>query len=177
MNNSTDSLLAELQTLWDEQDRRIGHILATRTGVHPRVLALRRHAPWHRRIMYANIVLIVLNVAAALFCLFSLCSDPYLLLRLTGYLLVAANACMILHCFRHLYLIRRRRPALSSHIGATRAPFSPVRQVAAASVAALVVLLAVSCSPIGDGYAMTKVGRADRAAAIVTVDNILHHIS
>jgi len=180
MNNSTDPLLADLQTLWDEQDRRIHHLLATHPDARPRGLSLRHRMPWRRHVMAAYGLLFVLNVAAGLFCLFSLCSDPYLPLRLTGYLLVATNAAIALHSLHRLLFLLRHQPIFThSHIQTL--PHSHIQafshsQLAAASAAALVVLLFVSCSPVGDGHAMTKAGRADRAAALVSVDNIIQHI-
>ena len=189
MNNTTDPLLDDLQTLWDEQDRRIHHLLATHPGARPRGLSLRHRMPWRRHVMAAYSLLILLNIAAGLFCLFCLFSDPYLPLRLTGYLLVATNAAIVLYSLHRLLFLHRHPPALTHshihplthlHIGATRAPTSvhtfTHSQLAAASAAALVVLLFVSCSPVGDGHVMTKAGRADRAAALVSVDNILQHI-
>jgi hypothetical protein len=49
-------------------------------------------------------------------------------------------------------------------------------QVAAASAAVLVVLTAVSCSPVGDGHAMTKADRASRTVAVEYVDSIISQI-
>jgi hypothetical protein len=49
-------------------------------------------------------------------------------------------------------------------------------QDAAASAAALVVLTAVSCSPVGDGHAMTKADRASRTVAVEYVDSIISQI-
>lgn len=200
-----DPLLDDLQTFWDEQDRRIRHLLTTHPDARPRGLSLRHRMPWRRHVMAAYGLLFVLNVAAALFCLFFICFDPYLPLRLTGYLLVATNACMTLHCLHRLLFLLRHPPASAAtsrmsllnrrlHMEPHYAPlppsrrtplirvdfrnavstaFSSVRQIAAASVAAIVVLLFVSCSPVGDGYAMTAVDRGDRAAAILSVNNII----
>jgi len=54
--------------------------------------------------------------------------------------------------------------------------FTSVRQVAAASVAAAVVLVSVSCSPIGDGRAISKADPAARTTAIENVNYILEQI-
>ena len=54
--------------------------------------------------------------------------------------------------------------------------FSSARQVAAVSAAAMVVFVFVACTPVGDGLAMSKSDRADRAAAIVDVDEMVAQI-
>lgn len=50
------------------------------------------------------------------------------------------------------------------------------RQVAAVSVVALMVLTAVSCTPIGDGYAMTKADRDMRAIVVENIDFMIAQI-
>lgn len=54
--------------------------------------------------------------------------------------------------------------------------FSSVRQVAAVSATVLVVLVAVSCSPIGDGHTMTQRDRVDRAAIIENIDAMISQL-
>ena len=69
----------------------------------------------------------------------------------------------------------RRRPRVI-HVdfrNAVATAFSSARQVAAVSAAAMVVFAFVACTPVGDGHAMSKSDRADRAAAIVNVDEMV----
>lgn len=199
---------ADLQSLWDEQSRRIDHLLAAHPEARPVRLNLRHRRPWRRRVMAEYLILVILNVAAGIYTLFALLPDPYILIRITGIVLASTNAFLALHSLYFYFVIRRHHPARVSvarmsrfirrmHMEPHYAPqprkrrpriinvdfrnavntaISSARQVAAVSAAALVVLTAVSCSPIGDGHAMTKADRADRAAAIVNVDEMVAQI-
>lgn len=203
-----EPLFDGLQTLWDEQARRIDGLLATHPEAQPRGLHFRRRRPWRRRVMTEYVLLILLNLAAGIYTTLTLFSDPYILLRVTGYVLAATNACMAIHSLYHLLAIRRHHPARVGtarmsrffrrmHMEPHYAPrpagpkarvvrvdfrnvvasaFTSARQVAAASAAAVVVLMSVSCSPIGDGRAMTKADPAARLAAIEHVNYILEQI-
>ncbi len=248
MNNNTDTptyalthshidafeeedIFSELQSLWDEQSRRIDQLLAEHPASQPRALNFRRYKPWRHRIMAECLVLAILNIAVGLYTLSSFLPDPYILIRVTGYVLASTNAFM---AFQSLYIclsLRRHHPArvatsrmsrfirrmhmephyaprpdrrrprvihvdftpsaqlhlgkagkfvLHSTYAATRnavaTAFSSARQVAAVSAAAMVVFVFVACTPVGDGYAMSKPGRADRAAAIVNVDEMVAQI-
>lgn len=203
-----EDIFADLQTLWDEQTRRIDHLLAAHPEARPVRLNLRYCRPWRRRVMTEYLILAIFNVAAGIYTLFALLPDPYILIRITGIVLASTNAFLALHSLYFYFVIRRHHPARVSvarmsrfirrmHMEPHYAPqprkrrpriinvdfrnavntaISSARQVAAVSAAALVVLTAVSCSPIGDGHAMTKADRADRAAAIVNVDEMVAQI-
>lgn len=198
----------DLQSLWDEQSRRIDHLLAAHPEVRPARLNLRHRRPWRRRVMTEYLILIILNVAAGIYTLFALLPDPYILIRVTGYVLASTNAFLALHSLYFYFVIRRHHPARVSvarmsrfirrmHMEPHYAPhpdrrrprvihvdfrnavataFSSARQVAAVSAAAMVVFVFVACTPVGDGLAMSKSDRADRAAAIVNVDEMVAQI-
>ena len=68
------------------------------------------------------------------------------------------------------------RIILNSQLSILNSPLVPIRQVAAVSAAALVVLVSVACTPIGDGHAMSTGDRAARAEAIHNVETILSQI-
>lgn len=198
----------DLQSLWDEQSRRIDHLLAAHPEARPARLNLRHRRPWRRRVMTEYLILIILNVAAGIYTLFALLPDPYILIRVTGYVLASTNALMAFHSLYILLSFLRHHPA---HVATSRmsrfirrmcmephyAPqprkrrpriinvdfrnavataFSSARQVAAVSAAAMVVFVFVACTPVGDGLAMSKSDRADRAAAIVNVDEMVAQI-
>lgn len=222
---------ADLQSLWDEQSRRIDHLLAAHPEARPARLNLRHRRPWRRRVMTEYLILIILNVAAGIYTLFALLPDPYILIRITGIVLASTNAFLALHSLYFYFVIRRHHPARVSvarmsrfirrmhmephyapqprkrrpriinvdltssaqlHLGkasklvlrstfaatrnAVNTAISSARQVAAVSAAALVVLTAVSCSPIGDGHAMTKADRASRTVAVEYVDSMISQI-
>lgn len=200
-----DELFSELQSLWDEQSRRVEKVLAEHPASQPRALNFRRYKPWRRRVMAECLALAVLNVAAGLYTLASFLPDPYILIRVTGYVLASTNALMVFHSLyillsflrhhparvatsrmsrfiRHMHMDPhyaphpdRRRPRVI-HVdfrNAVAAAFSSARQVAAVSAAAMVVFVFVACTPVGDGLAMSKSDRADRAAAIVNVDEMV----
>lgn len=210
-----EDILADLQTLWDEQTRRIDHLLAAHPEARPVRLNLRYCRPWRRRVMTEYLILAIFNVAAGIYTLFALLPDPYILIRITGIVLTSTNAFLAVYSLYFFFVFRRHHPARVSvarmsrfirrmHMEPHYAPRpdehrKPIRhsvyeakpavqtsnssfsifnfpQVAAVSAAALVVLTAVSCSPIGDGHAMTKADRADRAAAIVNVDEMVAQI-
>ena len=188
---------ADLQSLWDEQARRIDHILAAHPEARPA-----------RRVMTEYLILVILNVAAGIYTLFALLPDPYILIRITGIVLASTNAFLALHSLYFYFVIRRHHPARVSvarmsrfirrmHMEPHYAPrpdrrksrvirvdfrnavataFSSARQVAAVSAAAMVVFVFVACTPVGDGLAMSKSDRADRAAAIVDVDEMVAQI-
>jgi len=203
-----DDIFSELQSLWDEQSRRIDQLLAEHPASQPRALNFRRYKPWRRRIMAECLALAILNIAVGLYTLSSFLPDPYILIRVTGYVLASTNAFM---AFQSLYIflsLRRHHPARVAtsrmsrfirrmHMEPHYAPrpdrrksrvihvdfrnavataFSSARQVAAVSAAAMVVFVFVACTPVGDGHAMSKADRADRAAAIVNVDEMVAHI-
>jgi len=199
---------ADLQSLWDEQSRRIDHLLAAHPEARPARLNLRHRRTWRRRVMTEYLILIILNVAAGLYTLASFLPDPYILIRITGIVLASTNAFLALHSLYFYFVIRRHHPARVSvarmsrfirrmHMEPHYAPrpdrrksrvirvdfrnavataFSSARQVAAVSAAAMVVFVFVACTPVGDGLAMSKSDRADRAAAIVDVDEMVAQI-
>ena len=203
-----EDVFSELQSLWDEQSRRIGQLLAEYPASQPRALNFRRYKPWRRRVMTEYLILIILNVAAGIYTLFALLPDPYILIRVTGYVLASTNALMAFHSLYILLSFRRHHPARVAtsrmsrfirrmHMEPHYAPrpdrrrprvihvdfrnavataFSSARQVAAVSAAAMVVFAFVACTPVGDGLAMSKSDRADRAAAIVDVDEMVAQI-
>lgn len=199
-----DDLFSELQSLWDEQSRRVEKVLAEHPASQPLALNFRRYKPWRRRVMAECLALAVLNVAAGLYTLASFLPDPYILIRVTGYVLASTNALMVFHSLYILLSFLRHHPARVAtsrmsrfirrmHMDPHYAPhpdrrrprvihvdfrnavataFSSARQVAAVSAAAMVVFVFVACTPVGDGLAMSKSDRADRAAAIVNVDEM-----
>lgn len=199
---------ADLQSLWDEQSRRIDHLLAAHPEARPARLNLRHRRTWRRRVMTEYLILIILNVAAGIYTLFALLPDPYILIRITGIILASTNAFLALYSLYSYFVIRRHHPARVSvasmsrfirrmHMEPHYAPqprkrrpriinvdfrnavataFSSARQVAAVSAAAMVVFAFVACTPVGDGFAMSKSDRADRAAAIVDVDEMVAQI-
>lgn len=203
-----DDLFSDLQSLWDEQSRRVEKVLAEHPASQPRALNFRRYKPWRRRVMAECLALALLNIAAGLYTLASFLPDPYILIRVTGYVLASTNALMVFHSLYILLSFRRHHPARVAtsrmsrfirrmHMEPHYAPrpdrrksrvihvdfrnavataFSSARQVAAVSAAALVVLTAVSCSPIGDGHAMTKADRASRTVAVEYVDSMISQI-
>lgn len=200
-----DDLFSELQSLWDEQSRRVDQLLAEHPASQPLALNFRRYKPWRRRVMAECLALAVLNVAAGLYTLASFLPDPYILIRVTGYVLASTNALMVFHNLYILLSFLRHHPARVAtsrmsrfirrmHMDPHYAPhpdrrrprvihvdfrnavataFSSARQVAAVSAAAMVVFVFVACTPVGDGLAMSKSDRADRAAAIVNVDEMV----
>ena len=210
-----DDLFSDLQSLWDEQSRRIDQLLAEHPASQPRALNFRRYKPWRRRVMAECLVLALLNIAVGLYTLASFLPDPYILIRVTGYVLASTNALMAFHSLYILLSFRRHHPArvatsrmsrfirrmhMEPHyaprpdkhrkpiehsvndaapaVQTFNSPFSIFNypQVAAVSAAALVVLTAVSCSPIGDGHAMTKADRASRTVAVEYVDSMISQI-
>lgn len=226
-----DDLFSELQSLWDEQSRRVEKVLAEHPASQPRALNFRRYKPRRRRVMAECLALALLNIAAGLYTLASFLPDPYILIRVTGYVLASTNALMAFHSLYILFSFHRHHPArvatsrmsrfirrmhmephyaprpdrrrprvihvdltpsaqlhlgkasklvLRSTFAATRnavaTAFSSARQVAAVSAAAMVVFAFVACTPVGDGHAMSKSDRADRAAAIVNVDEMVAQI-
>lgn len=203
-----EDIFSELQSLWDEQSRRIGQLLSEYPASQPRALNFRRYKPWRRRVMAECLALALLNIVAGLYTLASFLPDPYILIRVTGYALASTNALMVFHSLYILLSFRRHHPARVAtsrmsrfirrmHMEPHYAPrpdrrrprvihvdfrnavataFSSARQVAAVSAAAMVVFAFVACTPVGDGHAMSKSDRADRAAAIVDVDEMVAQI-
>ena len=102
---------ADLQSLWDEQSRRIDHILAAHPEARPARLNLRHRRPWRRRVMTEYLILVILNVAAGIYTLFALLPDPYILIRITGIVLASTNAFLALHSLYFYFVIRRHHPA------------------------------------------------------------------
>ena len=211
-----EDIFADLQTLWDEQTRRIDHLLAAHPEARPVRLNLRHCRPWRRRVMTEYLILAILNVAAGIYTLFALLPAPYILIRITGIVLASTNAFLAVYSLYFHFVIRRHNPArvsvarmshfirrmhMEPHyaprpdnkhrksirnsvyeaktaVQTSNSPFSifNFQQVAAVSAAALVVLTAVSCAPVGDGHAMTKADRAERTVALEHVDSMISQI-
>lgn len=203
-----EDVFSDLQSLWDEQSRRVEKVLAEHPALQPRALNFRRYKPWRRRVMAECLALAGLNIAAGLYTLASFLPDPYIFIRVTGYVLASTNALMAFHSLYILLSFLRHHPARVAtsrmsrfirrmHMEPHYAPrpdrrksrvihvdfrnavataFSSARQVAAVSAAAMVVFVFVACTPVGDGLAMSKSDRADRAAAIVNVDEMVAQI-
>lgn len=211
-----DPVFADIQTLWDEQSRRIDHILAAHPEARPVRLNLRHCRPWRRRVMTEYLILAIFNVAVGIYTLFALLPDPYILIRITGIVLASTNAFLAVYSLYFFFVFRRHHPARVSVARMSRfirrmhmephyaprpdnkhrksirhsvyeakttvqtfnSPFSIFNfpQVAAVSAAALVVLTAVSCAPVGDGHAMTKADRAERTVALEHVDSMISQI-
>ena len=210
-----DDLFSDLQSLWDEQTRRIDHLLAAHSEARPVRLNLRHCRPWRRRVMTEYLILAIFNVAVGIYTLFALLPDPYILIRITGIVLASTNAFLAVYSLYFFFGFRRHHPARVSvarmsrfirrmHMEPHYAPrpdehrksirhsiyeakpavqtsnssFSIFNfpQVAAVSTATLVVLTAVSCSPVGDGHAMTKADRASRTVAVEYVDSMISQI-
>lgn len=198
--------LADLQTLWDEQSRHIDYLLAHH---EPRTVHLNpQRRTWRRRIMAQYLLLALLNIVAGSYSLLALLPDPYILIHITGVVLVLTNAFLAAHSLYFYLLVRRHHPARVSlarmshfihrmHMRPHYAPLtyqrhsniinvdfrnaentalSTFRQVAAVSAVVLIVLTTVSCSPIGDGYAMTNADRASRTVVIENMNSILAQI-
>lgn len=211
-----DPVFADIQTLWDEQTRRIDHILAAHTEARPVRLNLRHRRPWRRRVMAEYLILAIFNIAAGIYTLFTFLPDHYILIRITGIVLASTNAFLAVYSLYFHFVIRRHHPArvsvarmshfirrmhMEPHyaprpdnkhrksirnsvyeaktaVQTSNSPFSIFNfpQVAAVSAAALVVLTAVSCAPVGDGHAMTKADRAERTVALKHVDSMISQI-
>lgn len=210
-----EDIFADLQTLWDEQTRRIDHLLAAHPEARPVRLNLRHCRPWRRRVMTEHLILAILNVAVGIYTLFALLPDPYILIRITSIVLASTNAFLAVYSLHFFFVFRRHHPARVSvalmsrfirrmHMEPHYAPRpdehrKPIRhsvyeakpavqtsnssfsifnfpQVAAVSAAAMVVFVFVACTPVGDGLAMSKSDRAERAAAIVDVDEMVAQI-
>ena len=207
-----DPVFADLQSLWDEQTRRIDHLLAAHPEARPVRLNLRHCRPRRRRVMTEYLILAIFNISAGIYTLFALLPDPYILIRITGIVLASTNAFFAVHSLYFYFVIRRHNPArvsvarmshfirrmhMEPHyaprpdrhreskgpgvyeaktaVQTFNSPFSIFNfpQVAAVSAAALIVLTTVSCSPIGDGHAMTKADRTSRAVAVECVDSMI----
>ena len=105
-----EDVFSELQSLWDEQSHRVEKVLAEYTASQPRALNFRRYKPWRRRVMAECLALALLNIAAGLYTLASFLPDPYILIRVTGYVLASTNALMVFHSLYILLSFRRYHP-------------------------------------------------------------------
>lgn len=106
-----EDIFADLQTLWDEQTRRIDHLLAAHPEARPVRLNLRHCRPWRRRVMTEHLILAILNVAAGIYTLFALLPDPYILIRITGIVLASTNAFLAVYSLYLFFVFRRHHPA------------------------------------------------------------------
>ena len=106
-----DDIFSDLQSLWDEQSRRVEKVLAEYTASQPRALNFRRYKPWRRRVMAECLALAILNIAAGLYTLASFLPDPYILIRVTGYVLASTNTLMAFHSLYILFSFHRHHPA------------------------------------------------------------------
>lgn len=106
-----EDIFADLQTLWDEQTRRIDHLLAAHPEARPVRLNLRHCRPWRRRVMTEYLILAIFNVAAGIYTLFALLPDPYILIRITSIVLASTNAFLAVYSLYFFFDFRRHHPA------------------------------------------------------------------
>lgn len=157
-------LFDDLQPLFDEQSRRLEAFLSS---LPPLTLASLDTHTSQQRYRAAYRLLALLNIAVGAYALLTLLPAPYILVRVVGLLLVAANAVVTLHSLLALH----REKTLTHTRRITAAPsLTALRQAATISATAMVVLICVSCLYVGDGQAMSQHLRADRAATILTID-------
>ena len=175
MNNNTrttaaDGLLPdELQTLWDEQGRSIDRLLAGHPEARPRGLNPRHYLARRRRLMAEHLALAILNLAACAYSLAALLPSPLARIRVAALVLAAATALIALGSLRQL---ASRLASLVPPLPPLALQFTP-RHISALSAAAVAAVVLVSCSPVGDGHAMSLASRADRAAVVANIDQML----
>lgn len=159
-----DAGLAELQQLWAERrDNALRH--AALTVASPRLATPRRAASRlrRRRLGAAAVVLVCLAALAASALLYrSVAVD--LVLQLTMLALMAVYAVVALAVGVPLRRSLRRHDPVAVGRFATL----PLPQVGTFSAAAMLALVIVATSPVGDGYVMTQNyhGRAEAVAAV-----------
>lgn len=106
-----DPVFAELQALWDEQNRRIDQMLAEHPAPQLRTLDLRHCRTWRDRAMTRHMVLALLNVAAGVCALLFLLTNPYHLIHIAGIVLASINALLAAYCLYNYIVISLHHPA------------------------------------------------------------------
>lgn len=186
-----DDVLAELQELWDRQESRVAE-LAARAEAQPLRLNLAGGGHSHNPVaavrnfvctatrrrcgMAEYLVLLAVNLCMGAAVLLSFLPVPDATLRLAGFVFLAVNGLMALHCLTAIVALRPGRGSLRRHSHAAMAAGAALRHVAVVSAAVVVVSVAVSCTPTGDGYAMTGFDGAARAATVDGVTNVIRKI-
>lgn len=197
----------ELQNLWDWQNERIQTLTAL-PEAETRQLNVRHARTYRQQQMAKYMALTLVSVAVGVVALAAFAGNAAPRIQITGYVLVAVNLFIAVHCLYTFLLFRRHHPArmdvtqmelfnrrmnMQPHYISPRrgrrtpvVPFTPpqntpllfdsIRQVAAVSAAAIVVLVFVANTPIGDGHAMSTGDRAARTEAIHNVETILSQI-
>lgn len=106
-----EEIFADLQTLWDEQNRRIDNLLAAHPEASPVRLNLRSRRTRRHHIMNEYLILALLNVAGGIYTLFVLLPDPYILLRIIGIVLASTNAVLAAQSLYYYFVFRHHHPA------------------------------------------------------------------
>lgn len=188
-----EAFFQELQDIWDEQGRRIDQILAD----HPLVCTCNVAPLRSRRLTAAYLVLILLNLACAAYALMVFSAATYPLRPVTLFVALVCvfaalhSLCVLINHRHSLHRIPLGKESQSLNIMSRLAPkslyscpfwqavstaFSSAREVAAVNAVAIIVLASLTYSPLGDGYAITQAGRADRAALITNIDQMISQL-
>lgn len=189
--DEAEAFFQELQAIWDEQGRRIDQILSE----HPlscsySAIPFRRR----RRLTATYLVLILVNLACAAYALVVFSAATYPLRPVTLFVALVCvfaalhSLCVLLN-HRHslgrislgkelqqLNIMNRLAPKSINSCPfwqAVSTAFSSAREVAAVNAVAIIVLASLTCSPLGDGYAMTLTGRDSRAALTHNIDQMI----
>lgn len=159
----------DLQPLFDAESRRLA-ALARRPEAQVRSLNLAGASTFRSRLAATLRLLVVINIAAAVCALVILLPDPAISIRLAAFVLAATYAGVAFHCIR----------TLRSSLGNPRRPLATAltsaRQAAVVSTAAMIVMVSVSCLPIGDGYTMSETAYTARTATITGLNEIISQL-
>lgn len=182
-DQGAEELFQELQSIWEEQDRRIDEILAKHNGSPHRINYRHRTSHRHRE-MIEYMFLFVFNVSVGISALLLLLPDSYILIRVAGIVFGSTNFLLAIKSLVKYVDICRHSPVRVdfevmkryARRNAEDVVFVSPRQIAAVGLMAMTMLTAVSCAPIGDGHNMTGFDPKARVKAITDTATILSQI-
>lgn len=173
-----DPFFAELQAVWDEHSRSI-EAIASRPEAQPSALNLKGFRSPRRRLAALHLLLVLTNITVAIWSLVAFLPEDYNLIRITVHVLATTCGIMAILSIVNLHRLRqdRREPhSFGITISNAAEELTSVRQIATISMAAIAILVSVSCVPVGDGHAMTATGYANRATVIMNVNKTISQL-
>lgn len=178
-NDDEEFLMKELQELWRCQDERVEKIAGS-SEARPRGLDLRQEGSWRRRNMFVYIALTVAALALSVYVSIAAVGQEDQIVHRFGYVLLVVSVCLAIASGR--IAVELYRVAHSDRLGgitmkqSIRNRFS-ASQIVILGAVVMVLVISYTVMPLGDGYRMTTQTRAERAAQVGQITNLVSSVN
>lgn len=170
-------VLKELQDLWDSREASLSE-LCSKPSMQPIRVNPGQGVPYRRCVMAKTLALAAIEMVLCASVLSVMALSPDRWVMAYGWALVALSLFLLARCHK-AYVSHKVRSPLSCCVrpGVRKRP-TPIdlRQVCVLSLSILIVVVFAACTPVGDGWMMSKVQRSDRIETIESVNQIISRI-